>query len=260
MQSVAPEELEALFKAAKRQLDRERNRTLEELEALEAFEAEIRSIRTESPAVETGSVVVSMPSGKVGTKLQTVREAYESTVMAVSHYTEEYDDTYPESLFEEFGPDVATALLQRQTFDEHCKRATIAAASEAQTQRRRLRSALETESESLTSARSRLLSLLEEATTFTDESLMELSFETLDAYRARLSVLEDRCETLAATRQSTLQAQRRSLWLSIDDPDFATYAYQSLDVEYPILSAIARTADRIDEVRTHVERAIGYCN
>lgn len=39
-----------------------------------------------------------------------VEETYRSTVMAVSHYAEDYGDTYRESIWDEFGAEIATAL------------------------------------------------------------------------------------------------------------------------------------------------------
>lgn len=75
-----------------------------------------------------------------------------------------------------------------------------------------------------------------------------------------MTVLEDQCNKLAANRQSTLQEQRHGLWLPVEGPDVPTYAYQSLDVDYPVLAAVTAVAKRIEATRAEVERAMGYCN
>lgn len=89
---------------------------------------------------------------------------------------------------------------------------------------------------------------------------MDRDFETLDAYRARLTVLEDRCDDQATNRRSTPQEQRHGLWLPVEGPDVPTYAYQYLDVDYPVLAAVTAVAERIEATRAEVERAMGYCN
>jgi len=257
-------DVEALFEAANRQVGRERERTAAELAALESFESELRDIqpkRETDPTPTAGSAGVAVVSTGRSTRegVRAVRDAYESTVMAVPHYAEEYDDTYVESLAGEFGPDVATALT-RAAFDDRCKRATLSAAAESQAQRERFLGVLEAEREALASTRTALTDVLEELGTYRERTLADEPFETLDAYHARLAVLADHCEELAAARQSTLGDRRRTLWLPVDGPDFARYVYRPLDADYPALSAVAAAAERVTDTRAAVERAIGYCH
>lgn len=240
----------------------ERRRTTDELHALETFVDEIRALQTESVSFDAGVATITAQGSYTDSDargLRAVRDAYEATVMSVPHYEEEYNDTYETSVAEEFGPDLATALTRRSTFDEQCKRAVLSAATEARTPREALLTALDNEVDSLDAARERLRPIAEEVAGFTAPTA-EQNFETLDAYRARLAVLEQRCEELAASRQSTLREQRRSLRLPVDGPDVPTYVYQSLDADYPVLSAVAAVVETIEETRTSVERAMGYCN
>jgi hypothetical protein len=98
-----------------------------------------------------------------------VREAYESTVMAVPHYDEEYDDTYAESLGAEFDPHVAVALTEGSAFDRRCKDALLSAVAEARTARRSLLAAVDDEAESLSTMADRLADVrarVERAVTF----------------------------------------------------------------------------------------------
>jgi hypothetical protein len=253
-----PGEIEELFDAAEDQLVRERRRTVDELEAFRAFRDKLREIRTRRVALDTSTTPVMREAVTVAAEkggLRAVRDAYESTVMSVPHYTDEYDDIYPVSLAEEFGPDVATALTQRTAFDERTKRAVLSAASEARLRRETLREALDIECESLESGRETLLPVAVELDELGTASLESRAFGTVDAYRARLTVLEKRCDDVATDRQATLREQRHDLWLPAEGPDVATYTYQALDVNYPILSAVAAVAERISDARTKVGRA-----
>jgi hypothetical protein len=251
-------------------LDRERTRTAAELAAFDAFEGELRSIATESVSVDPDAPVASVSrlGGTAGAPgvtgngagFRAVRGAYESTVLALSHYDEEYDETVAESVAGELGPDVATALTGQRPFDEAAKRAILTATREAQERRDALLDVLDAERESTAAAREACLPIADELDELGSPPLSSLSFGALDARLARLSVLESRCEEVATDRQSALQGQRRSLWLPADAPDVAVYAYQDLDVSYPVLSAVTALLDRIEEARTAIERAVGYCD
>lgn len=259
------EEIAALFDAAEERLAAERRRTADELEACGAFEAELRKLRPESTTPVEGTsppaTTVATRTGTAGQRsgLRAVRAAYESTVMSVPHYAEEYDETYAESLHETLGPDAAALLTQGTAFDARCKRVALAGAAAAQEKREALVTALETERESIADARETLRPIAEELSMFEVAPLSRQSFGTLDAHRVRFEALAEQCEAFAADRQSTLLEQRHTLRLPTDGPDIATYAYQSLEVDYPVLSVVAALAERIEETQERVERAIGYC-
>jgi hypothetical protein len=239
---------------------RERRRTTDELEAIHAFEHRVRSIDAETMA-ETGgsvaSVAVSRPHPTSG--LRAVRTAYEETVMSVPHYVEEYDDSYAESLREEFSPDLASALTDGTNFNQRCKQATLSAGAASQSARESLVDALDAERESLSSVAEELSPIIEEVGKLSARSYDEAPFGTLDAYRARLVVLEDRCNDIATDRQTSLFEQRRARWLPSNAPDIARYVYQNEPFEYPVMSTVADLTERIREVRSRIERAMGHC-
>jgi hypothetical protein len=262
MRVSSPAALRRSLDAARECLAEERRRTTVELRALESFVDEVRAFSTESVSFDAGraTVIRSTRAHRGAGGTDALREAYESTLMDVAHYDVEFGDTYVESVAEEFGPGVATALVERDALDDQLKSAVLSAAREAQASREALLEAVDTEAESLDAAQERLQPVLEELSEFAAESLSERNFETLDAYRARLGVLADRCEDVAADRQDTLRAQRHGLWLPVEGPDVPTYAYQSLEVDYPVLAAATAVAERVESVRADVERAMGYCN
>lgn len=263
MRRTVPGSLTELFDAAAARLVRERRRTRDELHALDAFVDELRSIPAESVSTDAGmATTTAATTPATGTRggLRAVRDAYEETVMAVPHYAAEYGDTYGESVGEELGPDLETALVERSAFDAGCKRAVLSAATSAQRPREALIEALDAEADDLETARESLLAISEEVTDVADATGAERGFGTLDAYRARLSVLEEHCDGVAADRQATLRQQRRNLRMPVAGPDLPTYAYQLLDVDYPVLAAVTAVLEEIESARAVVERAMAYCN
>lgn len=57
------------------------------------------------------SLVTPERAGHATSSLACVRDAYRDTVMSVPHYQDDYGDTLPESLAEEFGHEIATAVM-----------------------------------------------------------------------------------------------------------------------------------------------------
>jgi predicted nucleic acid-binding Zn-ribbon protein len=245
------------LKAAVDELERERRRTTDELEALHAFEDQIRGISLEQSGVEgQQSVPVATTVSKTATGLQRVREAYESTLMSVPHYIEEYDDTYAESLAGEFSPEIAAALTDGTEFHGRCKRALLSAISNTQSSRELLLEAIDRERDSVREARTEIQSLIEECEELESVNLEEASFGALEAYRARFDALSDTCSTLSERRQDAIFNQRRIQRLPTDVPDVTLYFYQDLDVNYPVMSFIAELLDLISALRQQVDREL----
>ena len=271
------------LRAAEDELRRERRRTQDELEALEAFERRVRSIdaTTGSPALagsrRTAGVGVGVgmdvgteagagagprlsPSAVSDGGLDRVRDAYEATVMDVSHYAEEYDDTYRRSLAEEFSPDLAAALVDGTTFDGRCKRAVLSAIAESKSARESFLSEIDAEREAIERAAETLSEIAEELEELSAVPFAERSFGALDAYRSRIGVLEDKCEAVSDRRQTTVFEQRRTRRLPADATDMAAYFYQELDVEYPVMSAVAYLLEELTGLRLRIERAMASCH
>ena len=207
-------ETERLLDAAAAELRRERRRASDELEALRTFESRIRSVSVEEPSHGTaprGNGLLVSPDG--GNRLADVRAAYEETVMNVPHYVEEYDDTYRESIREEFNDHLAVALTEGECFNERCKRALLSAVADAKSGRRSLVGAVDTERESLAEATETLTAIAGELEDLAAFSVRKESFGQLDAYRNRLDVLEEKCETVSDRRQTEVFEQRRFGWL-----------------------------------------------
>ncbi|WP_181691128.1 hypothetical protein [Natronomonas sp. LN261] len=246
--------------AAVSELRRERRRISDELEALEAFADRVRSIPTERYTPRNRQPVgVSAGVSSTATGLRRVREAYESTLMSAPHYVEEYDDTYVESLAEEFSPDIASALTDGTVFNGRCKRALLSAVETSQSARESLVDAVDRERKSVLEAQSELEALAAECADLDSAEFGEMRFGTLDAYRARLRVIAKNCAALSDRRQDAIFDQRRIQRLPGDVPDVTVYLYQDLDVDYPVMSLVAELLETVAEHRRRVERAMSNC-
>ena len=242
------------------ELRRERRRITDELEALEAFADRVRSIPTEHHTPRSRRPVgVATETSGTATGLRRVREAYESTLMSVPHYVEEYDDTYVESLAEEFSPDIASALTDGAAFNGRCKRALLSAVDTSRSARDSLVDVVDRERKSVRDAKSELEELAAECADLGSTEFGEMRFGTLDAYRSRLRVMEGNCEALSDRRQDAIFDQRRIQRLPADVPDVTVYFYQDLDADYPVMSVVAALFDAIATQRRRVEREMARC-
>jgi hypothetical protein len=239
---------------ARRTVQRERRRTIDEREALGAFAGRVSELSVDSTdaGVQVGARFVT---ANTTSAVAAVREAYEQTVMAVPHYRTEYDDTYVESLTAEFGPTVATAAT-RPRLTSAARAGLVDAAKSARADRARFVEALDTEDQGLRAAGERLGELLAEAAELDTEPLDKLDFGSLDALRARLCVLEQHTEAVANTRQTALHDQHTDFSLSVPGMTLPEYLYQTCDTQYPVLSQVARTALVLKRIRDDVEWAI----
>ncbi|WP_080505124.1 DUF7260 family protein [Halorubrum aethiopicum] len=270
------EGLRSVDSAPRRALDAlrvERRRTADEREAFEVFRSRVRRIPAEAtprtgtgPAAGAGtaSTAVSAPSrirgatGSTGPGLVAVRNAYAETVMSVPHYEEEYNDTYERSLAEEFGPELAVALTREPTLRERSRSSLLAGTTEAIDRREELVEIVESESSSVSRALEDLSPIAEEVGRFSRREFDAERFGALDAYRARLNVLAEKCDEVAARRQGEPLGGERRFNVGDAGTDVRTYLYRDLPVTYPVLAAVAEVGERIESVRTDVERAMIY--
>ena len=260
-QTDRPNRPEAILREAREALRVERRRTVDEREAFETFRSRVRSIAAETSTRRPQTTAPSplrRDTDATGRGLVAVRNAYRETVMAVPHYDEEYNDTYERSLAAEFGPELAAALTRESTLRERCRSSVLAKTDDAIASREELLSVVESESESVSRAAADLVPVADELETFARTEFCDGRFGTLDAYRARLDVLAERCETVGTRRQRDRADGERSASLDDTVSDVQTYLYQELPVTYPVLAAVAGVAGRIESVRRDVERAMIY--
>jgi hypothetical protein len=275
----------ALLERASTVLAEERRRTADERDAFADFRRRVRGVEPTSTPSASGSPAGS-PGGvaprtladrSAGGGLAAVRDAYRETVMDVPHFEAEYDESYPESVAEEFGPDLAAALVTGDRFDPVCKRTLLDGVEESHSRRETLLNGLDAERESLDAFGERVADLRTELATVTvdgrpvvervgratgadDGELPVLasgaSFDALAGARGDLCALGERCDTVAADRQAAIHGVARRLSLSVETADVPSYCYAGLPVAYPVLSVVTDLSHRVATCRRAVERAV----
>ncbi|MFC6988329.1 hypothetical protein ACFQJD_05685 [Haloplanus sp. GCM10025708] len=131
--------------SARRVVERERRECGDEREAFRAFRRRVGELTpTRVPATRRAPRLRHTDGS-----LDSVREAYEETVMSVPHYDREYGDGYAQSLATEFGNDVAAAVFGSQTLTAELQDALTAAARSAATDRAEFLDLLDREAESV---------------------------------------------------------------------------------------------------------------
>lgn len=241
----------------------ERRQITDEQRALTQFAERVKSLSTPTSEEQPAPILATQATPALAAQtngLAAVRDAYESTVMSVPHYAEEYGDTYAESVVEEFGPTVGTALVEGFRFDEQCRGALLTAVEQARAERAVLLDALAVEEESISDVGPDVSALVDDVESLTTVAFDVQDFGALDAYRARLAVLSEQCDATATRRQEAIREQRNELQLPADAPDIPTYLYRECEPRYPLLSLIARVGDEIDRLQRDVETAIANCH
>ncbi|MFP4217303.1 MAG: hypothetical protein ACLFR6_00415 [Salinarchaeum sp.] len=220
MPSTELTQVAELFIDARQALKMERQRVNDEIRAFKQFIERVEAIRPHSvsneqrPPLRTRTMTPPDSTARV-------QAAYEDTVMAVSHYEQEYGETYAESLREELTPEVATVLTQQSVFDRACKQATVTAAREATHKRQLLRESLKTEREAIETGKNALVPIADQLVEYRTVTPTGVADATLDGYLRRLDVLEERCQELIDQRQDIRVAQRNRLRLSSPCTDIA---------------------------------------
>ncbi|QAU11855.1 hypothetical protein EKH57_03280 [Halorubrum sp. BOL3-1] len=245
----------------------ERRRVLDGRDAFESFAARVAEMDTVPVAMDsTPSGVPAGAFGGIGSggsgippgggpaggdvTLRRVLAAYDDTVLSLSHYREEYDETATESLAAELGPDAATALATDGGLSSGAQSALVNRSRHAADARERLAGAIDEELDELADRetdisgkdrrRRRLLAHVEGVRSGHETDA------AIDVWN-RLAELERECDELAADRQRSLDDPPLTPALDDDhERTFYGYLYGSTDgPRYPVLAQVAELADRI---------------
>ncbi|GAB7009349.1 DUF7260 family protein [Halorubrum trueperi] len=248
----------AYVRDAKADCRRERARVLDEREAFEEFADRVSSFEP----VPAGSTATALDGpvaavrtvdrmGGADVKLRRVLAAYRDTVMSLPHYRREYDETIPESLAAELGPDTATALASNRTLSPGAQSALVSRSRRAVDARSSLADAIDSELDALTAVEADLAGvdrrrrrLLEHL----DGIERDPTDAAIDVWQ-RLDDLERECDEIAADRQSALDDPPLTPDATVDadrERAFYEYLYGPTDgPRFPVLSQVSELADRI---------------
>jgi hypothetical protein len=242
----------------------ERERTVAERRAFEAFAHRVQDLPTNCPSFkgsesETATRPLSgvdrSPSSTVSDR---VRGAYRETVLALPHYDEEYGETAMANLTAEFGTGIGNALAGTTVLTPDLQAGLYRGAREAAGRRRRFASVLEGEREALDDAVEELGAI---GTTLAEATPgPTASFPALSGAHEHLRALESRCESLAMDRQELLHGSRRSgrRHCERDDRSLNEYLYDALEVEFPVLADASDAIAVLWRERRRLERALAH--
>lgn len=244
----------------------ERQRVLNEHDAFEEFADRIEAldpISTESSAaVASGSSTrIHETIGIGGTADVTVQQVlsiYRETVMSVPHYEVEYDETVPESISAELGPDAVASLATNKALLPPAQRALVNRGREAAAARMSLADAIAVELNALSDANTELTAIDRRRRQLM-EHLMEIEGDRTDAaidIWNQLENLEDKAEAVAIERQQNLREPPMQVDHAIWDADemvFYEYLYNSTDSpRHPVLLQVTDLIATIREDRDRI--------
>lgn len=263
----------AYIRDAKAECRSERQRVLDEREAFEEFAVAVSRLDTapasaavpsrDGPAatVRTGAPFGEGNAAGGDIRLRRVLASYRDTVMSVPHYGEEYDESVPQSLAAELGPDTTAALASDGTLSPGAQSALVRRSRQAADARSSLADAIaaeidalsrhETDLERVDRRRRRLVEHL-------DGVRNDRTGAAIDIWQ-RLGDLEPECDAIAAERQETLDDPPMAAEASdaSDDRSFHEYLYGSVDgPRHPVLAQVAAIAGQIQTDRDRVASRI----
>lgn len=244
----------------------ERRRVLAERDAFEEFADRVSALDP-APAESTATgfdgsmaAVRAVDRGGGDVRIRRVLAAYRDTVMSVPHYGEEYDETVPESLAAELGPDTATALESNGTLSAASQSALVTRSRQAAEARSSLADAIGEEIEALRAVESDL-SRVDRRRRCLLEHLDGVAGDEADAaidVWEGLGDLEAECDEIAAERQAAITDPPMTPDPAVDaDGDHAFYDYLYGPTDGPEYPALAQVSELAERIRTDRDRVAG---
>jgi hypothetical protein len=242
------------IEAAGTALDDERECLEDERAAFAQFRKRIAGMDEHTPATSTTTTRVknvimgTSEATASAAQIKQVRNAYRETVMSVSHYEDDYDQSLEDHLAAEFSPELASALATADALTPPVQESLLTASEQATDGRTTLLSALDRETDNLHHARDTLNEMNTTLNEMNQQPFTAWSTNEIISTYERLSDLETQCDDLAAERQAELRSQR------IPGPNHADeelneYLYESLPVTYPVLADLAEFTSLLSTAR-----------
>lgn len=115
---------------------------------------------------------------------------------------------------------------------------------------------LDAEQDDLEGALATITDLHQAVEEFNSEPVSTRSTPSLQDWYDRFTTLQERCDRVAVERQDTFRHRSRRGLPFIDAEQLATYLYQSLPVDHPVLADIVDLTRLVRTNRSHVEREL----
>lgn len=250
---------DSIFRASA-ELQKEYELVDKELQSFDEFRKRIIEVDIPEPKSDGGTrlrvPIQSPPQARRPKQGDRICRAYRETVMSVSHFEEEYDDSLRKHMVAEFGPDLVNSLFNCHQLTPQAKRGLLEASQQSSDQRAKFLKILDSESEDLKYAQSTLDGIIGDLVEWNERPFSAYSFSQLQEFYECLTDFERRCEQLAVERQQNIHAD---VWPSLDGSvrnSLQCYLYYELDITYPILTDIADCCTLLQEVSRSVEKSI----
>lgn len=213
-------------------VEREAEELDAERAAFEAFGERVAAVDVQRRPAMTQSVSQSLVAAGPRTPASDrIRSAFRETVIAVPHYEEVYDEPLLVHVEGELGPDIAVGLDGNGALLPAFKRVVLETVGRAVDRRTTVLDQLETEAESLSTARSEFGAV---AAALSDRSSGD---DEASSPEHPLAVAKWRFTVVVEERQALIQ--HRHILVRIDGHDFCSYLYGDQAWTYPVLSVAA---------------------
>lgn len=244
------------IKAALDEIDDEREFTNAELEALEAFAADVRSMTVHGGTVTGTNAAVLAKSGTEAEKLGEIRTRYRETMMSIPNYDSVYDEGITESFTAEFGEDLATVVTNGTQFNRPVQQLLLRQVSSSVIERERHLDTLATERRSVVDGGERLADTNPVLERTDPRGLIHCSFDELLEFDRDIQEATNECAQLLEDRQHDIHTSNQQHRPQSDRTLLQEYLYRPLDVTFPVLVTTMDRIRTLDERRRAVVRSI----
>jgi len=246
--------------AASDAVQTESQRIEDEIEAFEVFETELQRISITPQKPLQSSTLVDLTTHSSPPMTETIQEPYQSTVMAVPHYEEDYGESFFENLSAEFGPELVTLIDNAECFDRRLKSIIETHTQESITERENLATTISAEQEAIERIAAQLQKVATQVESLQSSEYAADDFCSLESHWRQLETLEAKCDTIAAERQATIRTLERKAGTQNDQISLNEYLYQDLQHDYPVLASIALIGQYKKSIQAEVENQISCVN
>ena len=230
---------------------KERSKTVSERNAFDEFAKAVNSFDA-APLNQKPIQTRSLLENPRQTDTHKIRQAYRESVMDVQHYEEEYNETLVVNLTAEFGPKIASAIVNANPITSQLQQAITTAAKVAKKERADHVATLDTEQAELKEARQNISELEEVLTSNINGQYYQKSYNTLREAYHQLIEAESQCRVILQDRQRQRQTGHTKV-RSESVPDLQTYLYQDLEITYPVLSDTLHLYEDLRSCRSRIE-------
>ena len=223
-------------------VDQERSYLREERCAYERFREQIRLTTPDSADASTPSETTEQ-----------LLSAYREEVMEALDHETVYGDTLAERLEQELSPAIAVLFVSKSPLTHRHKRNLLVETTAAIEQREEFAAELNDEQVALETFTEELADVEEALKNLPTCSAQEQNIEKFLTVWEGYDTLLEQCERLLERRQQQIREAERSLSIFGKKHARNEFLYSELTTQYPVLSAIAATCDRIDARRNGKE-------